>query len=383
MNSRHIDDIPVSFVVDIAKRYRDYKFMKGLYDYTDMLLLAAIKDIEVPELDYLFIDEAQDLSRLSWMIVDKLAGKAKNILIAGDDKQTINDFAGADVETFLTIPGRVEALEQSYRVPQTIHSFSNKLMAKMRNYRKEGAFWKPRDEKGFVKSVYKLPIFKMFEESWLILVRSLHQMDPVKEELLQTFKDIAIPFTVNEEPPIDMDIFRVIDLFQERDSIGCKLENFVTIKEEDPPRVTKEKYDYIKLFKKFIACDTDQKLQAWEITDEFLNKLKMSWQQALDKVPWHIRLYAHRLYPLYKEKGDAMFNDAPIRIMTIHKAKGREADNVVVLMNVPKKVEEIIRLNETDDELKVFYVAVTRAKKGLYLFTKNAKQKYSFNYFLQ
>lgn len=378
---RNIDNIPVSLILDTAGRYRDYKIANGLYDYTDMLLLAATNDIEVPPLDYLFVDEAQDLSRLSWMIIDKLAARTKNIIIAGDDKQTINDFAGADVDTFLHLPGNVEVLNQSYRTPLVVYNLSNTVMTKMRNYRKEGANWSPRKEKGSIKEVYKLPILKFLSGDWLILVRAIHQIDDIKDQLLMELRDVSIPFNVCGAPPVDMDIFRVIALFEGCKQSGKNLEDLVTLRDRDTKKTIKEKYAYISLLKKFISCDAETKLQEWEITQSFRHKLNLPWQQAMDKVPWYVKAYVGKMLPLYKEKGDALFDDVPIRIMTIHRAKGREATNVLVLMDVPRKVQETIKRGDTDDEVKVFYVAITRTKENLYLYTKK-RNKVSFRQYL-
>lgn len=72
-----------------------------------------------------------------------------------------------------------------------------------------------------------------------------------------------------------------------------------------------------------------------------------------------------------------MFKDAPVRLMTIHAAKGREADNVIVYLNIPKTVADTLRYDDSDVELKVLYVAITRAKQNLYLYT-DKRQPYSY-----
>ena len=84
-------------------------------------------------------------------------------------------------------------------------------------------------------------------------------------------------------------------------------------------------------------------------------------------------MYALKMLPLYLEKGDDMFKSAKIKLSTIHQAKGTEADNVIVLMNLPRKVQlEIRAADEGDDtEIKVFYTAITRARKNLYYYYKD------------
>ena len=51
---------------------------------------------------------------------------------------------------------------------------------------------------------------------------------------------------------------------------------------------------------------------------------------------------------------------------TIHGAKGGEADNVMLLTDLPRKADEAYFAN-ADDERRVFYVGMTRAKKALHI----------------
>lgn len=380
---KHKSKFPVITVESIAQRYQNYKSAHNYYDFTDMLLMAKERDLETPPLDYLFIDEAQDLSRLSWALVDKLAGTTKNIIIAGDDKQTINLFSGADIQTFLHLPGKVEVLEQSYRVPRRVFNLANTVREKMSNYRKEGANWKPRNFEGKIVNCNSIPYLEMCAGDWDILGRTVYQLSPIKDHLLMMAKTgVALPFTVLGQPPVDMDIFRTAALFEDADLQGGDLRKLVRIKEKDTTDVVSMKYEYITLFKKFISCYTDTKLQKWEITEEFLNELKKPWLTAMDKVPWHIRLYVKHLLPLYREKGDAMFDDSKIRVTTIHRAKGTEAQNVVVIMNLTRSVKQSVENDFDDAELKTFYVAITRARENLYLYTENKNDKISYNNFL-
>lgn len=382
MIKHKIEEIPVHLVIDTAERYRDYKIINNLYDYTDMLVMAKNRDFDTPQLDHMLIDEAQDLSRLAWMLIDKMAKTTKSIIIAGDDKQAINLFAAADVQTFLHLPGKVECLEQSYRIPMKSFRLANRLMSKMHNFRKEGASWKPRDEEGVLKTVRSLPIMSMLTGKWLVLARAGYQLDKIRDDLLMLSRDGALPFTVLGRPPIDMDIFRVIGLFELAKTTGRNLNDLITLKDTDRKEIIAEKYSYISLLKRFISCDTDRKLQEWEVTPEFREKLNQPWITAMDKVPWYIRAYAQRLVPLYREKGDSMFDDVPVKLTTIHRAKGSEEDNVIILMDLPKKVITSMYDPDDDTELKIFYTAVTRARKKLYLYTKTSKTSLTYDHYL-
>lgn len=369
----NVFDIQVDYLEDIQTKYEEYKILNSLYDYTDMLIMINSADEnDFPELDYLFIDEAQDLSTIQWCFVNKLAKKSANIIIAGDDKQSINEFAGADVDTFLSLPGKVEVLEQSYRVPARVFNLANRVMKYMKKYRAAGAKWKPRAEEGSVIRCTSMPYADMLSGEWFILTRTSYQMEKIKNELMRRTDKGALLFTVDGVAPIDLDIFRAINILQLASLPGFTIRNYLQIEDTDSPERRKDKLDYIYMFKKFATCSVPKNAQPWEINEEFINKLeKNNWQTALDKIPLSTLIYASRLYKQYTEKGDDLFKDAPIKIMTVHKAKGREADNVVVVTDVSRTVKQTISEGVSDVEAKITYVAVTRAKKKLYLYTEN------------
>ena len=60
----------------VERAYRHYKASRGLIDFTDMLERIVQEPDKLPGLQALIIDEAQDLSRLQWNLVEILAAKA-------------------------------------------------------------------------------------------------------------------------------------------------------------------------------------------------------------------------------------------------------------------------------------------------------------------
>lgn len=366
-----LGDLSVAYIEHIASIYRDFKTLANLFDYTDMLVMAKTADLVTPKLKVLFIDEAQDLSTLQWIMVDRMAASAEKVIIAGDDKQAINTFAGADVNTFLHVPGRVEVLEQSYRIPKSVFKLANGLMKKMEKYRIEGTNWKPREEEGLVQKLPELPWNKMASGNWLVLARAKHQLEKIAEDMMRFTENGPMIFTINGYSPIDLDIFRTITLLREYNRVG-RVQELVTLNDTDNTDLRKYKINVIRMFKKFIPCAHTS--QPWEITQDFRDLIQQPWTAALSsRLSLSTLRYIDLLLPTYKEKGDDLFRNAPIRLMTMHAAKGREADNVVVLTDVPARVRET-SLFEGDTEVKLFYVAVTRAKQNLYLITHNTRQ---------
>ena len=63
--------------------------------------------------------------------------------------------------------------------------------------------------------------------------------------------------------------------------------------------------------------------------------------------------------------GESILTGTPrIKISTIHKAKGGEADNVALLLDSSKPCAES---PDQDSEIRTFYVGATRAKKALHI----------------
>lgn len=369
-------NVSVAYIEDIASRYRDFKILNNVFDYTDMLVMAKTADLVTPELEVYFLDEAQDLSTLQWILVDRMASTVKNVIIAGDDKQAINTFAGADVTTFLHVPGKVEVLEQSHRIPKSVFRLANKLMSKMEKYRPEGTDWKPREEKGLVKTEREFPWPELQRGGdWLVLTRARYQLDKIAEGLMRRNEDGPILFTIEGGAPVSIELLRLITLIQMYQKTG-RIQELVTITDKDTPEQRKYKIEIIKTIKKFVKCK--HYAQPWQIDEDFRRMLGKPWPLIFD-MPMYKTMYIRKLLPLFKERGDDLFVDAPIRLMTMHKSKGREADNVLVLLDLPAQARE--QMFKDDTECKLFYVAITRAKHNLYLVKQNAHQK-GFEYFL-
>ncbi len=96
-----------------------------------------------------------------------------------------------------------------------------------------------------------------------------------------------------------------------------------------------------------------------------------SWHEALDKVPEYKKAYVSTV--IQKE---GSFNPVPrITLSTVHGSKGGEADNVMVLSDLSRKADESY-WRQKDDERRVFYVALTRAKQNLYLVRSRSNREF-------
>ena len=121
--------------------YKAYKKANQLMDYDDLIinfrnLLAEHPDVRKSlsqEYRYIMVDEYQDTNRIQADIVKWLAGYHTNIMVVGDDSQSIYSFRGANYRNMFDFSAqfpeaKVIKLEENYRSIQPILTFTNALM---------------------------------------------------------------------------------------------------------------------------------------------------------------------------------------------------------------------------------------------------------------
>jgi superfamily I DNA/RNA helicase len=124
------DGLSWSYVERISRGLAQFKKDRNLVDFTDMLALYVGNGWN-PGLEVLIVDECQDLSELQWRVIEVMATGARRVVFAGDDDQAIYKWAGAAVDRFVGMEGRVRVLGQSYRVPKLIQAISHKVISRI------------------------------------------------------------------------------------------------------------------------------------------------------------------------------------------------------------------------------------------------------------
>ncbi len=132
----HLDDIR-----NLRRHYEEFKFDHGLMDYDDLLvnwkrLLEEHPDIcEVisRRFSYIMVDEYQDTNPVQADIVRLLGHSHGNVMVVGDDSQSIYSFRGADFYNIMRFPKvfadtKVIKLEENYRSTQPILSLTNNII---------------------------------------------------------------------------------------------------------------------------------------------------------------------------------------------------------------------------------------------------------------
>jgi len=125
----------------LQKHYKIFKFDHGLMDYDDLLVNWQRLLEEVPEVrqeisnryQYIMVDEYQDTNLIQADIVRLAAYAHDNVMVVGDDSQSIYSFRGADFYNIMRFPEifprtRIIKLEENYRSTQPILSLTNDII---------------------------------------------------------------------------------------------------------------------------------------------------------------------------------------------------------------------------------------------------------------
>lgn len=121
--------------------YKAYKRAHNLMDYDDLLvnLLTLLRDHEAVRNElssrykYIMVDEYQDTNKIQSEIIRLLASKHSNVMVVGDDSQSIYSFRGATIRNILDFPETfpnciVIKLEENYRSTQAILNIANEIL---------------------------------------------------------------------------------------------------------------------------------------------------------------------------------------------------------------------------------------------------------------
>jgi len=125
----------------INRGYEKYKKICKIFDYDDLMdvLRDSLRDNPgfrrrlQNEYKYLMVDEYQDTNIIQKEIVEYLSEESRNILVVGDDSQSIYSFRGANYENILRFPQKypdckVIKIEENYRSNQKILDFTNDII---------------------------------------------------------------------------------------------------------------------------------------------------------------------------------------------------------------------------------------------------------------
>ncbi len=127
---------------DIAKRYTSRKQTNGMMDFDDLLVLWLklmreqddLRELYQRRFQFVLVDEYQDTNRLQADLIDLLGARHKNVMVVGDDSQSIYSWRGANFQNILEFPKRypgaaVYKIEINYRSTPQILALANAAIA--------------------------------------------------------------------------------------------------------------------------------------------------------------------------------------------------------------------------------------------------------------
>jgi superfamily I DNA/RNA helicase len=334
----------------LIKSYEAFKAAKHLVDFHDCLLKFRERNRPV-NVKVAFIDEAQDLTPLQWEVCQIAFSTAGKIRIAGDDFQSLFTYAGASPGTLIALSRRYRAikLESSYRLPKEVYRFA-KGITRIITDKVDKDFKPAKDVEGFVEEISDRHLLArrigkdiadngLSPYRWYLLFRNncfISEVAGLLEQYIipyHTARGFCIP---------EKELAKIRRYYNYR----------------------KEGFGSKDAFEKFCKEHNIK-----DINDDFINS---------DLIPSKKRyLYFDYTRKFGIEELVKMSNKEPsLLLSTTHRVKGGEADFVVVFLDCTGHVAKNVSRN-IDEELRVLYVACTRARLGLFL--ASSRGKYGFD----
>ena len=333
----------------------------GSLEKSDKILQLTVEKILNGEVEQnritksvVVIDEAQDMNINEFALIKTLMDRNEEmkLIAVGDDDQNIYTFRGSDskyFEQFIKVRSAAKyELIENYRSQKNLVCFTNQYVEKIFNRFKKTSIVPDRKENG------KIKIIEYKSENLIVpLVKEILSTELKKTTcILTTTNDEALIITgllLNHGMPAKLiqtnEGFNLYNLYEMRAFLSYL--NFSgaypTIRQEDWDNAIREfknkhrqsfNYDLcVSLIKNFQEIHARVKYKS--DFEAFIRESKM--------------------------ENFLFVNDETINVSTIHKAKGKEFDNVFLLLD---------NFNEnSDDKKREIYVAMTRAKENLFIHT--------------
>jgi DNA helicase-2/ATP-dependent DNA helicase PcrA len=379
---------------------------------------------------YVHIDEYQDTNRVQYTISKLLSEKSKNICVVGDIDQNIYSWRGADIKNILNFEkdypeAKVVLLEENYRSTQVILSAANQIIAKNVHRREKNLFTRKEggalinvfeaydelDEADFIANESKKLIDAGTEpEEIAVLYRANFQSRALEEAFLMKnlpYQVLGVRFFERKEvkdvlsylrgalnPESLGDIKRIINI-PARGIGKTTLLKIFSGQEQGLPKAMKDK---LATFRSVLLRVRDKALAEkpsetirFIIKETGMDLMYLKGKEEDEDRLGNIRelaTLAARYDFMEPEEGLSKFledaalasdqdemekSTSSVKLMTVHASKGLEFDYVFItgleaeLFPHKRMYEESITREEAEEERRLFYVAVTRARKGLYL----------------
>jgi len=416
-----------ALVANVYHLYQKLLKKNNALDFDDLLFKtvflfkknSSVLNFYQSRLNYFLIDEFQDTNFLQYELIKILAKKAKQITAVGDFSQSIYSWRGAKMENLFAFqkdfsPVSIFYLEKNYRSTQKILDFAYQVISQNQTHpilklytdKKEGEeveFFEAEneEEEAFfvaknILEIRKNPSF--LNENIAVLYRTNAQSRIIEEILLhfgipyilvggvrfygrKEIKDILAFLRLLIYPNDELSLERVKKLGKKRflsfkklcDDINLDLKSYSTIEIIDKVLKTT---DYLSLYQ----SESEEDFSRLENINE-LKSVAYNFPHLIDFLDQVALVESEYFEGEKKENGES----SKVKLMTLHQAKGLEFNYVFIvgveegLLPHSRSLDDYQALEE---ERRLFYVGITRAKKKLYIsFAKKrsffGRQQYS------
>lgn len=346
-----------------GKSYDAWKRESALLDFTDVLTEFVRRAIVLP-LDVAFIDEAQDLSLLQWLAAMQATVGCRVQYVAGDDDQAIYRWAGADVDYFMRLQGERRVLSHSYRLPRRIHSLSQRVVRRIRD-RVQKEFSGREEEGEVLRHAHMDGIDLAAGTQWLWLVRNRYLI-PRLRGWLENRGVIFMQHGASSVTDSDRDAIYTWERLR-----AGKMVEATSVRTMYAKMVSGE---HIKRGYKLLPGVDDRApitLADLQASHGLVADTTLPWFEVLLGIALERRMYYRAIVARH-----GSLRKAPlVQVETIHGAKGTEAENVVVWCEQSRRVYTEA-FDTADDEHRVWYVAMTRARERLHVVESTSRWAY-------
>jgi DNA helicase-2/ATP-dependent DNA helicase PcrA len=387
-------------VPQVIRAWRTYKGEEGIVGFADMLERVKQRSL-LPNVDYLVIDEFQDITTLQYDVYEEWKPHMKGVIIAGDDDQVVYAWQGADPN--LLLDAHVDddvVLPNSYRLPSRILHVVNREIRHIDKRQEKDL--NPRKEGGEVEAVRSPSMFDVVRNvqhtvdagdgSVMVLFRARYQMFQFIDEFLPK----GIPFSILTDQRMWTDrltqYVRAVEKIEADEPVdGLEARRLADMLQESAFGTNERDdfYDYLD--------DLEEEAEADDITQLELPPADVKEYAPFMPNPAAAADMVRKVTSFQRKAIDAYFagdyegmDPDRVRVGTIHSAKGREADHVFVATDLTEKVVEQMAASVpdpenvpgiegeftartdpvpvlTDNERRVFYVGMSRARERLVL----------------
>jgi DNA helicase-2/ATP-dependent DNA helicase PcrA len=388
-------DIP-----EAIRGWRAYKGEEGVVGLADMLERVQQRSL-VPSVDHLVIDEFQDITTLQYGVYEEWKPHVDSVLIAGDDDQVVYAWQGADPNLLLdedVDDGIV--LPNSYRLPSRILNVVNTQISHIEKRQEKDL--KPRKQGGSVEAVrspsmidfvrnVRMTVDEDEDGSIMCLFRARYQMFQFMDEFIGE----GIPFKALTDQRMWTDrlqgYIEGIEALDDGESIDGLQARRLGEMLADSAFGTGERDDYFDALDELEDAEGVDDLTDLEVSPDFVDEhapFAPGPASAADMLT-RVSNFQERSVDAYFSGDYRGADPGRVRLGTIHSAKGREADHVFVATDLTEKVVEQMAASVddpkavpgvteftkrsdpvptmTDNERRVFYVGMSRARERLVL----------------